>query len=179
MGQLFTGPPKEALEKVVLWIQSIHPSVFSDVELASSPKIICVGDVVTKNMLEHPLLSKIVKICFVDGETQRGAKVVFKKLEGMVERKVVNPRGMINSEIFDFIPKKLKEPLKYLVYVEGEEDLLVLPAVLTSEHNFVFYGQPPITDADPPIPSGCVGIYLESDIKSKYNAILERFDKVN
>lgn len=179
MGELFAGPPAESLPKAILWMHSIKPSLFSELLTDQSSTIICVGDVVSKSMMEHPQLGPIIKMCFVDGETQRGAKIQFKLLDGMIEKTIVNPRGMINSEVADFIRKNSKSPLQYLVMVDGEEDLLVLPAILeANEGTFVFYGQPPNTDADPPIPAGCVGIHVTAEMKENYRKVLDRFDKI-
>ena len=155
MGELFTGSPNVSLPKALLWMELIKPSLLSDPILPQSTFVICVGDVISKGMLDHPQLSKIVKMCFVDGETQRGTKITFKLTDRMVKKTFSNPRGMINDDIFGLVKKWEKNPLQYLVFVEGEEDLLVLPMVLSlSTPSFVFYGQPPITSADPPIPAG-------------------------
>jgi uncharacterized protein (UPF0218 family) len=179
MGELFTGPPLESIPKAILWMQSIRPSLFSDLITEKSSRIICVGDVVSKHMMEHPLLGRIIKMCFVDGETQRGAKIHFNLPEGMLQKTVTNPRGMINSEVATFIQKYANDPLQYFVMVDGEEDLLVLPAILDSpDDTFVFYGQPPNTDADPPIPAGCVGIHVTADLKQNYRKVLDRFDRI-
>jgi uncharacterized protein (UPF0218 family) len=180
MGELFSGPPAISLPKAILWMQSIRPSLFSSVYNTESSGIICVGDIISKAMIEHPQLSPLVKMAFIDGETQRGTKVKPKLPEGIIECTLSNPRGTINSEIADFIVKKFHDPLQYLVMIDGEEDLLVLPAVLESDEKaFIFYGQPPITDASPPIPAGCVGIFADSAIKQKYRTILNRFDIQN
>jgi uncharacterized protein (UPF0218 family) len=180
MGQLFTGPPNISLPKAILWMQSIKPSIFSDPITPNSTFIICVGDVISKGMLDHPQLSKIVKMCFVDGETQRGQKVVFKLTNTIKQKTFENPRGMINEEIFTLVKKWQRDPLQYLIYVKGEEDLLVLPMVIAMDTpSFVFYGQPPITDATPPIPAGCVGIYSDESMKNHYKKMLDRFDKVD
>ncbi|GAI81305.1 unnamed protein product, partial [marine sediment metagenome] len=67
--------------------------------------------------------------------------------------------------------KKRKEPYKHLFEViKGEEDLLVLPLVLSiplneTVKNLVFYGQPPITDSKRQIPEGIVMVDVEIRIK--------------
>jgi len=179
MGELFTGSPQESIPKAILWMLSIRPSLFSDLITDQSSRIICVGDVVSKYMLEHPQLGRIIKMCFVDGETQRGAKIHFNLPDGMIQKTVLNPRGMINSDVINFIQKYSNDPVQYFVMVDGEEDLLVLPAILEApEDTFVFYGQPPNTDADPPIPAGCVGIHVTVEMKKNYRKVLDRFDRV-
>lgn len=177
-GELFTGMPDVSFPKVIAWLTSIYPTLLKERITENSPKIVCVGDIVSKAMLEHPVLSDFVKMCLVDGETQRDTKITFTLPKGMQEARVFNPRGMINSDIFAFLKKNYASKLRLLVYVEGEEDLLVLPAVLEGESGYyIFYGQPPITDAQPPISAGCVGVQVNEKIQSEYKEILNLFEK--
>ena len=107
---------------------------------------------------------------------QRGEYKTVKIDNNFIIQTLKNPRGLINKEIFQFLKETKKNSNQYLVKIIGEEDLLVLPAVLENENAFIFYGQPPMTDLNPPIPSGCVGIYSSRKVIEKYNAIFAQFD---
>ena len=65
-----------------------------------------------------------------------------------------------------------------LKITKGEEDLLVLPLVLSitpSERvkNLVFYGQPPITDSKKTIPEGIVMVDVEKRIQKTVKKFVE------
>ena len=70
-----------------------------------------------------------------------------------------------------------------LKITKGEEDLLVLPLVLElpleeNVKNFVFYGQPPITDSKHAIPEGIVLVDVNIEIQNKvkkYINLMEKF----
>ncbi len=65
-------------------------------------------------------------------------------VEIKVERtyKVRNPAGVVTKEAWDAIREALKDR-EALILVDGEEDLLAIPAVLESPDNaLVVYGQP-------------------------------------
>jgi uncharacterized protein (UPF0218 family) len=56
--------------------------------------------------------------------------------------RVRNPAGVITREAWDTIKEALKDR-EAVIFVDGEEDLLAIPAVLESPDNaFVVYGQP-------------------------------------
>jgi GTP-dependent dephospho-CoA kinase len=180
MGELFTGPPSVSLEKAILWMKSIRLDLFSSVKSKSSPKIICVGDVISKAVIEHPKLKELVKYCFIDGGTQRGNKIEITTDLYFVKKEFHNPPGLINNQIFTFIKETLEDPLQYMINVIGEEDLLVLPAVLEANSSaFVFYGQPPVTDADFSIKAGCVGIHANPETRTRFKKVLDRFDQIS
>ena len=100
-------------------------------------------------------------------------------LENSIKKTYYNPAGFINEEIFEFIKETINDDNQYLVVIDGEEDLLVIPAILESNNSFIFYGQPPITDIIPPIPAGCVVIYNNSEIKQRMNELFEEMESVS
>ena len=62
---------------------------------------------------------------------------------------------------------------------EGEEDLLVLPLVLSIAlndkiKNVVFYGQPPVTDSKKSIPEGIVMV----DVEKRIQKVVDKFVKM-
>jgi len=58
----------------------------------------------------------------------------------------------------------------------GEEDLLVLPLVMSIDlddnvKNLVFYGQPPVTDSKKMIPEGIVMV----DVEKRIQKVVDKF----
>lgn len=185
MGPLFEGMPAQSLPKAITWMQTQSPHLFdptfksSDIGNNNQSGIICVGDIISKGMLLHPELAPRVKYCFIDGETQRGSEVGIKNLKGIVEISIKNPRAMISDEAITFIRSHLRDGKQYFVKVIGEEDLLVIPAVIEAVNFFVFYGQPPVTDAGLSIPAGCVGLHSTPELREKLLKIFTKFEKIN
>ena len=197
-GELFTGPPSESMPKAVEWMESKGLNLEEDPDFTDKKNhcIICVGDVVSKAFLEDPRLNKFVKFCFIDGNTQRGDKISLNLSfdgENLSEtsykserakkaiikfKKVKNPREHIREEIFDFIQERIHDPYQYIIEVNGEEDLLVLPATINSHRDFIFYGQPPITSANISVEAGCVGIFSDEKTKMRFREVLGEFDKI-
>jgi uncharacterized protein (UPF0218 family) len=55
---------------------------------------------------------------------------------------VRNPAGVITKEAWDTVRVALKQK-EAVIFVDGEEDLLAIPAILESPDNaFIVYGQP-------------------------------------
>jgi uncharacterized protein (UPF0218 family) len=118
-------------------------------------KVITVGDYCSVN------LSSDVKI--FDGRVKR------KKIKKILpcSLKVKNPRGTIQKEVWKIIKKAIKENKN--VFVEGEEDLLVIPAVLLAPKNsLVVYGFPR---------KGICAIKVDQKMKKKIKKLLKLFSK--
>ncbi|MFP3197290.1 MAG: DUF359 domain-containing protein [Sulfolobaceae archaeon] len=101
-------------------------------------RIITVGDVVTKTVLD---LNLTPFLSLVDGKTRR--KFNIEKRTSM--ERVKNEAGLIRLSAIS----KIKELLEIdsgtskVVYVEGEEDLLVIPIVIFGKDgDIILYGQP-------------------------------------
>jgi len=116
-------------------------------------KVIMVGDYCPQN------LPSDVKI--FDGKIKR--KRIKKLLPYSLTCK--NLPGTIQKEVWPIIKKAIKE--RKNVFVDGEEDLLVIPAVLLSEKNTaVVYGFPP---------KGVCLIEVNSKIKKILKQLLKKF----
>lgn len=77
-----------------------------------------------------------------------------------------NPAGMIKKEVWPVIKKAIEN--KKNVFIEGEEDLLVLPCVLLSKKNTaVIYGFPD---------KGFCLIEVSPEIKKAFREILKKFE---
>jgi len=103
------------------------------------PAIIAVGDVVNQNLHAfniHPLLS------IVDGKSLRDQPMPEQATADKVMH-VKNPQGTITEESVAAVKAALESGVHTHIVVDGEEDLLVLPAILYAPENaFIVYGQP-------------------------------------
>jgi uncharacterized protein (UPF0218 family) len=108
------------------------------VQRSKPSKVTTVGDVVSRETLTAGIQ---VSLRIVDQMTLRKR---ISPVEIKAERtyRVTNPAGVITSEAWDTIKEALKDR-EAVIFVDGEEDLLAIPAVLESPDNaFVVYGQP-------------------------------------
>jgi uncharacterized protein (UPF0218 family) len=108
------------------------------VQRSKPSKVTTVGDVVSRETLAAGIQ---VSLRIVDQMTLRKR---ISPVEIKAERtyRVRNPAGVITREAWDKIKEALKDR-EALILVDGEEDLLAIPAVLESPDNaFVVYGQP-------------------------------------
>jgi uncharacterized protein (UPF0218 family) len=127
LGHLIAGQPSQTIPKLKEMIERLHP-----------PKIITVGDVVST---EARAAGIKVNLSIIDGKTMRhGYAPPISKTR--VTFQVVNPPGTITEESWRTIKNALRENEATIV-VEGEEDLLAVPAVLEAPlRTLIVYGQP-------------------------------------
>lgn len=109
-------------------------------ELSNIPLLICVGDAVTKTILDFGIDPDLI---IVDGKIQRKKTKMIDKESFAIEI-VDNPQGKITSMAWLKIKEKIKEDgIKTIIKINGEEDLLSLPAVLEApKGSKIIYGQP-------------------------------------
>ena len=127
MGKLLTGTPAETMPKLRTLIQQNKP-----------PKVTTVGDVVSRETLASGIQ---VNLRIVDQMTLRKS---ISPVEIKAERvyRVRNPAGIVTKEAWDAIKGALQHR-EAVIYVDGEEDLLAIPAILESpDKSFIVYGQP-------------------------------------
>jgi len=127
LGKLLTGTPAETMPKLRTLIQQSKP-----------PKITTVGDIVSRETLATGIQ---VNLRIVDQMTLRKS---ISPVEIKAERvyRVRNPAGVVTKEAWDAIKEALQHR-EAVVYVDGEEDLLAIPAILESpDKAFIVYGQP-------------------------------------
>lgn len=123
LGPLISGTPNEVAEKL--------KSCYRDKDIS-----FCVGDIVTNNLLSHNVK---FKAAIVDLKTGR------KSISGDLKYcfKLLNPQGHINTEAWNILRAAVRKDDRCIVFVDGEEDLLALPAIEVSENgSLVVYGQP-------------------------------------
>ncbi len=127
-GNLIQGTPEETMSNLKEMVKKEKP-----------PKIISVGDIVSKNLHKHNVHPQLTIIDNVSLRTQKMA------IETAVQKTVCvdNPQGTITQESIFAIREALESNLHTHIVVKGEEDLLTLIAVLYApEKAFVVYGQP-------------------------------------
>ncbi|MEM2109624.1 MAG: DUF359 domain-containing protein [Candidatus Odinarchaeota archaeon] len=128
-------------------------------------KLISVGDIVTDSLIKNNIEPDLY---IVDGRTLRG------EFNSQPARacsiKVINPPGTINSSVWMVIGSCLEKEDKIGIFVEGEEDLLVLPSVILAPLGaVVIYGQPN---------KGVVIVKVDQEIKNKVQKILCLMEEV-
>lgn len=180
LGKLFKGDPDVSFPEAIKWMNTQFNDLFDGSSIENTPIVIGVGDVVSKSIIQNKFLRPLVKYLFIDGESQRGRNQFrIPNLENSIKKTFYNPAGFISKDIFEFFLESLHDDNQYIVVIDGEEDLLVIPAILESNNSFIFYGQPPITDIIPPIPSGCVVIYNNSELKQRIKELFEQMELVS
>jgi uncharacterized protein (UPF0218 family) len=127
-GMLIRGSFAETMSKIKNIVEKEKP-----------PKIVSVGDTVSRNLREHqinPQLSITDNRCM-----RKRIKPRIFTAENVVH--VKNPQGTITEEAITTIREALESDKQTHIIVDGEEDLLTLIAVLYApEKSLVVYGQP-------------------------------------
>ena len=148
----------------------------------NNPKFHIVGDIVAKDFFANKFLKSFIKICIIDEKTQRNQiEINFNGFfEEIIEFK--NPKGTIQKDSWDLFKSIIISNKRTLVKVTGEEDLLVLPLVFGlpikgQVKNFVFYGQPPITDSEFTIPEGIVIVDVDEKIQNQVKETIQLMEK--
>ncbi|MHA1673222.1 MAG: DUF359 domain-containing protein [Promethearchaeota archaeon] len=147
----------------------------SETRSPRSLMVSCVGDVITESLLNHPRWQKHLKYCFIDGGTQRGDYPSIIIPQEFQIHTLTNPAGAISDGVINFIKTTYLDDNQYVVNIMGEEDLLVIPLILVLTCGLILYGQPPITDLNPPIPAGCVGLRIESSLREEMRLFFDQF----
>jgi len=170
LGKLYAGTREETIIEVEKAIKEYLKKGF---EIS----IYLVGDIVTQDFLASNFLKPFISLCIVDEKTQRKHIEIEMKdfFEEIIEFE--NPEGEIKKESFTLLDDIVKSKKRTLLKItEGEEDLLVLPLVLSivlndKIKNLVFYGQPPVTDSKKSIPEGIVMV----DVEKRIQKVVDKF----
>jgi uncharacterized protein (UPF0218 family) len=127
-GTLIQGTFSETMSKLEIIVERENP-----------PRIVSVGDTVSRNLHEHRVNPQL---SITDNKRMR------KRIKPRVFPKksvvhVKNPQGTITEEAITAIRRALESNSQVHLIVDGEEDLLTLIAVLHApERSLVVYGQP-------------------------------------
>ena len=179
LGTLISGSRKETVPKVEEKFKNLIESN-PDISL----RFYLVGDIVVKDFLSSNFLKEHVKVAVIDEKTQRKRiNIHFGDLFGK-KMELKNPAGIIHEDSWVLLKNALKfEERTLIVVTEGEEDLLVIPLVLdvpmeVGVRHFVIYGQPPLTDANPPIPQGVVLVEVDKAVKERVRSLVDLMEEV-
>ena len=129
--------------------------------LSDDSYIITVGDRTTEKMIDFDLIPSLQ---IIDGLEKRIKRDII-KLGSAFELKIDNPAAEITLESIEIIKKafSLNPPIR--LTVNGEEDLLVLPACIHApENSVILYGQPH---------KGLVLVQITTEIRNKAQALLD------
>ncbi len=108
--------------------------------LAGAPKLVCVGDVVS-SYCSNSGVDNLVLV--VDGKTRRTREAPRLLVEDAVVVKVSNPPGGLTPEAIDVVHRCVSSTGRCIIIVEGEEDMMALPAIASApEGSIVTYGVP-------------------------------------
>lgn len=127
--------------------------------------IISVGDTVTRNLARGRIPQKLL---IIDNKCMREDVRPF-LLPAEKTIHVKNPQGTLTREAMDATREALKGNSSVKIVVDGEEDLLTLPAILFAPiDSYVVYGQPH---------EGMVIVKVTDEKKKEIAKILEAMEK--
>lgn len=154
LGLLIKGSVDDVIRELRELIESVKPV-----------KIISVGDVISRSMLERGLP---LNVFIVDNRSMRKPTEPIKFRVDRIMR-LTNPAGTIMDDAWRIIGEAAKLDGLVEVLVDGEEDLLTIVAVLVApEKSMVVYGQPN---------EGVVVINVDKEAKIRMHGILERMER--
>ena len=159
LGKLYVGNGSDTIEKFVG-------------ELASSTKLISVGDVTTFHLLEAGIFPDI---CIVDNRTKRepvARYVSARNMDNVYEEvSVENPAGIITDELIKTLCEAFTSEKPIRIFVKGEEELATLPVILLAPLGaVVLYGQPD---------EGVVFVKVTEEKKREIRALFEKLISEN
>ena len=131
-------------------------------KISAESVLITVGDRTTENMLQLGLKPQIQ---IIDGLEKRTQRIM--PTDDTVNTKLSckNPPGEITEESIQVIRKSFSCEPPVRITVDGEEDLLVIPAcIFAPENSVVMYGQPN---------EGLVIVQVTPEILAKIQKILD------
>ena len=176
LGKLIAGKREKTLLEVEIFFKKL---------IKKTPNInfYLVGDIVTIDFLSNPFLKSFIKLCIIDEKTQRERIKIENEsfFEEIIEFQ--SPPGTIPKESWTLLRKIIQSNKRTLLKItEGEEDLLVLPLVLEiilekNMKNFVFYGQPPITDSKITIPEGIILVDVNKTLQKVVKKYIDLMEK--
>lgn len=163
--------PEQLREKLKIPLGSVLSNDIEEIHKFDEKKIITVGDVTTKRLLESHIHPKISIVDFIVERKKMYTslqQIGFSGKETILE--LTNPPGHIEPQIWEIL-HNIKDTLsteeQFIILVEGEEDLLVIPLVLLLPVGYyVLYGQPH---------QGLVVVEITEEKKSYIASILKQF----
>ena len=125
--------------------------------------VVTVGDRVTETLQETTGRSPDVFV--VDGMERRSAREIPRVAHGST-LKAKNPAGGITKAALSAVKRAFAGEKPVMVLIDGEEDLLTIPAVIEAPlGSVVFYGQPL---------EGVVAVHVDAKSKANAREVLRR-----
>ncbi|MEN3035691.1 MAG: DUF359 domain-containing protein [Candidatus Methanosuratincola sp.] len=153
-GILLAGSPGENAARAIERFMSKRP-----------PKVIVVGDFTLKSLIDRGF---VPDIAVYDRRTKRSG---FRDIDLPPSCTVRNPPGTITDEAVSAIKVALGSKGRIAICVEGEEDLLSIPAILLSPvGSVVVYGIPD---------RGMMLVEADEETKKRVKSVLDRFERVD
>ena len=122
--------------------------------------VVTVGDKVSETVAK---LGRVPDVHIVDGLEKRRKRVP-PSVKHVVSIRVKNPAGMITVEAMDAVRRAFRGRKPARVLVDGEEDLLAIPAVIFAPLGArVYYGQPD---------EGIVMLQVDGAVKARNRRLL-------
>ncbi|MHC1605564.1 MAG: GTP-dependent dephospho-CoA kinase family protein [Candidatus Methanofastidiosia archaeon] len=107
-------------------------------KVVANETIVAVGDVVSENLAKVGIEPSLT---IIDGKTKRIVRVSESVERAEADIIVKNPKSTITKELWEAI--KSSDFKNRKIFIDGEEDLATLPAILFApEGSMVIYGQP-------------------------------------
>jgi len=149
LGELLKGTPDQNMRRVLEAIEREKPK-----------RIVCVGDVVSRNAIKAGVP---VDVRIIDNRIMR-KKTEPMKLEAKRILYVKNPPSMLDLTAWQALSEAIERGDSLMV-VEGEEDLLTLAAIVEAPvMSIVIYGQPE---------EGIVIVRVDEKKKREIHAIID------
>ena len=157
--------------------EDLLPTALKTLEKVRDCKeLIAVGDVVCSTIVEA---GKVPEVCVIDGKSRRtpikGLRYGIKELSSIYSKvlRANNPASHITEESLKALRNSLRmmrEGIKSLIIVDGEEDLLTLPlAADAPTSSCIIYGSPG---------KGISVIQVNEGIKKEAQNILRKFIEI-
>ncbi len=129
--------------------------------------LLTVGDVVTYHVVQA---GRPPDVAVVDERTKRGAvdEEIRETVAEETQLEAVNPPAELTADIVRTLREAIDREEPTTILVDGEEDLVVLPAIVAApEGASVVYGQPD---------EGMVHVQVTDDHRAELRALLDRFE---
>ncbi|MHA1967622.1 MAG: GTP-dependent dephospho-CoA kinase family protein [Candidatus Hodarchaeales archaeon] len=161
IGKLFTGNYHSAAKKASKYIQNLKP-----------PVVMSIGDFCTKTLLDIKFFPDII---VYDNKTHRIHEIKL-NLDLYKRYNAVNPPEWILKSTWNIIKTAIgfciENNCRVAVHITGEEDLIVIPAIISLPlGSVVVYGQPKINTEE-----GIVVAQISSALKMLAQDLLDKFE---
>jgi uncharacterized protein (UPF0218 family) len=161
IGNLFIGEHSESARNAIKYITKVKRGI-----------VTAVGDVCAQSLLNQGYYPQII---IFDEKTQRTDNVSL-NLEDYTIKNTFNPKEWILesaiNEIKNAIAFSTSDNCRIAVRIDGEEDLLIIPVIISLPlGSVVIYGQPPIATEE-----GLVVAVITTSLKEQVQDLLNVFE---